>query len=298
MTAPGEHHDRATARRLLHGFRAALGTRRGLTTVARDALTVFGVVGGTLQVYNILAPHATYPPIVMAALLGLLPLAFGLIHAWPRRTLTRRLRHPDVTITVTVGDVLDQDTHVVIGYTDTFDTNVTDHRIIHPTSLQAQFQCRYYPDTGILDRALARTLEQVPSRPTPTKYLGKTQRYPIGTIAVLPAGNHLAFCLAYATMDDELLAKATVDDIWSSLTALWDAVHRHAHREPVSIAVIGSQLAKVDALDRGSLIRLIMLSFVARTRTQAVTRHLTVVVHPKDIGMIDMPELAALLSTV
>ncbi|HVK22153.1 MAG TPA: macro domain-containing protein, partial [Actinokineospora sp.] len=104
--------------------------------------------------------------------------------------------------------------------------------------------------------------------------------------------------LAYARMGDDLLARSTVDDIWTSLSTLWDTVYLRAHREPVSIAVIGSELAKVDTLDRGSLIRLIALSFVARSRRSVVSRELTIVIHPNDAGKVDMLELAAFLATV
>jgi hypothetical protein len=276
----------------------ALSTRRGWTMVVRDSLATFGIVGGSLQVYDILIPQAVYHPLVMVTLLGVLPVGVGLFRAWPRHTLTRHLGHPDVTVTITVGDLLDQDTHVVIGYTDTFDTDTTDHRIIHPSSLQAQFQHRHHPDTAALDTALDTALAGVPSQPAPAKALGKSRRYPVGTIAVLSAGGHLAFCLAYATMDDHLVAHATADDIWNSLACLWDVVYARAHREPVSIAVVGSQLARVDSLDRASLIRLILLSFVARSRVRPVTRHLTVVVHPDDVGHVDMLALAAFLGTV
>ena len=99
-------------------------------------------------------------------------------------------------------------------------------------------------------------------------------------------------------MGDDLVARATANDIWNSLDRLWDAIDARAHREPVSIAVVGSQLAKVDSLDRGSLIRLIVLSFVARSRAKPVTRKLTVVVHPSDVDHVDMLELAAFLTTV
>ncbi|HEY0640982.1 MAG TPA: macro domain-containing protein [Pseudonocardiaceae bacterium] len=285
-------------RRLGHGLRVVWTTRRGLTTLARDALATLGVVGGSLQVYDILTPQATYHPLVMVAVLGLLPLGVGLRRAWPRHTLVRHLGIPDVTVTVTVGDLLAQDSHLVIGYTDTFDTDTTDPRVIHPSSVQAQFQRRHHPDLAALDAALGTALAGVPSRPAPAKRLGKSLRYPLGTTVVLPAGGRLAFCLAYATMDDQLVAHATADTIWNGLAGLWDAVHTHAHREPVSIAVIGTRLAKVDSLDHASLIRLIVLSFVARSRARPVTRRLTVVVHPDDAGAVDMLELAAFLATV
>ncbi|GAA3014566.1 macro domain-containing protein [Actinokineospora diospyrosa] len=278
-----------------HAARSALGTRRGLTLFAGNAFATFGVIGGSLQVYDVLTPQPSYQPLVMVLLLAVLPVTVGLVRAWPRRTLSRNLGRPDTTITITVGDLFDQDTHLVIGYTDTFDTDTTDTRIIHPTSVQAQFQRRYYADLPALDDAIAQALP--PPTPDPTKTIGKSARHPVGAVAVLDAGPHRAFCLAYARMGDDLVVRGTVDDIWTSLSTLWDAVYRHAHRQPVSIAVIGSDLARVDSLDRASLIRLIVLSYIARSRTSVVTRELRIVIHPSDADKVDMLELAAFLAT-
>ncbi|MFI6306760.1 macro domain-containing protein [Amycolatopsis thailandensis] len=266
--------------------------------MARDSLATFGVLGGSVQIYDILAAPASYNPLVMIALLGLLPVSVGLARARPRRTLSRHFGQPDVTVTITVGDLFKQSTHLVIGYTDTFDTDITDPRVIHPSSVQAQFQRRHYPDAAKLESALAAALAHIVPRPDIAKTHGNTNRYPISTVAVLTTGTHLAFCLAYATMGSDLVARATVNDIWRSLSALWDAVYAHAHREPVSIAVIGSDLAKVDSLDRASIIRLIILSFIARTRTGVVTRQLTIVIHPGDSEKVNMLDLAAFLATV
>ncbi|MBM7773673.1 hypothetical protein JOD54_003877 [Actinokineospora baliensis] len=279
-----------------HAVRLALGTRRGLTLFAGSALATFGVVGGSLQVYDVLTPQPSYHPVVIIVLLAVLPVTVGLVRAWPRRTLSRDLGRPDTTITITVGDLFDQDTHLVIGYTDTFDTDTVDTRVVHPSSIQAQFQRRYHPDLAALDDALAQALPA--STPDPAKTVGKSHRHPIGTVVVLDAGKHRAFCLAYARLGEDLVARATVDGIWTSLSTLWDAVYRHAHREPVSIAVIGSDLARVDTLDRASLIRLIVLSYVARSRTSVVTRELRIVIHPTDVDKVDMLELAAFLATV
>ncbi|MDU0289559.1 macro domain-containing protein [Saccharothrix longispora] len=289
---------REHVRGLRQGLRSALATKRGLTIAARDSLATFGVLGGGTQVYDVLTPQATYHPVAMLALLGLLPLTVGLARAWPKRTLSRHFGHPDTTLTITVGDLFDQDTHLVIGYTDTFDTATSGTSIIHPGSVQAQYQRRHHPDTAVLDRALDTSLARTTPRTDPGKSQGKSGRYPIGTVAVLDAGMHRAFCLAYAAMGNDLVARATVDDIWRSLSSLWETVYIHARLEPVSMAIIGSELAKVDALDRASLIRLIALSFIARSRTGVVTRRLTIVIHPNDADKVDMLDLEAFLASI
>ncbi|MBY8850292.1 DUF6430 domain-containing protein, partial [Saccharothrix sp. MB29] len=107
-----------------------------------------------------------------------------------------------------------------------------------------------HPDTAVLDRALDTSLARTTPRTDPGKSQGKSGRYPIGTVAVLDAGMHRAFCLAYAAMGNDLVARATVDDIWRSLSSLWETVYIHARLEPVSMAIIGSELASRRARPR------------------------------------------------
>ncbi|HVK25548.1 MAG TPA: macro domain-containing protein, partial [Actinokineospora sp.] len=116
---------------LRHGIRTVLRTTRGRRTLARDSLATFGVIGGSLQVYDILTPTASYHPLAMVGLLAAAPVGVGIGRAWPRRVLSRTFDRPDFTVTVKVGDLFDQDTHLVIGFTDTFDTDDSDIRIIH-----------------------------------------------------------------------------------------------------------------------------------------------------------------------
>ncbi|MCG8918592.1 DUF6430 domain-containing protein [Actinokineospora sp. PR83] len=286
-------------RRLRQGFSTVFCSRRGVKILLRDALATFGVIGGSLQVYDILTPNANYQPALMVLALGVTPVAVGLHRAWPRLSLVRHLERPNVSIQVLVGDLFEQKTHIVVGFTDTFDTDISDARIIHPNSIQAQFQRKFYPNTCDLDEELNNTLLWTRSESYATnKILGKSERFPIGTTVALQKDNRIILCVAYARMDDRMVARASVDEIWHSLAKLWDSIDIHARREPVSMAIIGSQLAKVDSLDRASLIRLITLSFVARSRSSPVTNQLNIIIHPSDIEEVDMLELSAFLATV
>jgi hypothetical protein len=61
---------------------------------------------------------------------------------------------------------------------------------------------------------------------------------------------------------------------------------------------MGSELARIHCVDRDSLIRLILLSFVARSREALLCKELVVVVHPSDATKINMLEIAAFMRTL
>jgi hypothetical protein len=127
---------------------------------------------------------------------------------------------------------------------------------------------------------------------------GKLKRYPIGTVAVLGDPARRFFCVAYSKMQNNLIAKSTVDYLWESLSQLWEAIYLNGQRGAVAIPIVGSELARVNCLDRESLLRMILLSYVARSREDPVCKELIVVIHPRDYARINMLEMDAFLRTL
>lgn len=208
-----------------------------------------------------------------------------------------------VDVVLLRGDLFEQqDANLVVGFTDTFDTASDGGAVIDGTSVQAQLLLRRYGgDVRRLDAALDTALggiEPLARESRAGKPLGKLDRYPLGTVAVLGARPQLTFATAYSRIGNDLLAASSVEDLWFSLNRLWDTVSRHARPEAVAMPLVGSGLSRLDHLDQESLLRLILMSFVARSREGAICRELRVVVRPADLARINMPEVAAFLRTL
>ncbi|WP_217210615.1 macro domain-containing protein [Streptomyces sp. AC550_RSS872] len=289
----------------LHRFAQLFRTQRGLTLFSRNSLGAFGLLSGVLQIVLALwvdvAISAPQRWVLLGALLAV-SLLFGAYRAWPQRKVTREFSNPDIAITVEVGDLFAQGSHLVIGFTDTFDTDTTNGVVISSTSVQGQFQEKVYGgDVGKLDSDLSDALERVEYVSTETseaKPIGKLRRYPISTVATLGSPARHYFCVAYSKMENDLIAQSSVDALWKSLDAVWDAIHVRGQRKAVSIPIIGSELARVSCLNRESLLKMITLSFVARSRQNPVCKELRIVVHPKDFEHINMLEVDAFLRTL
>lgn len=201
-------------------------------------------------------------------------------------------------ISVRRGDLFQQDGQLVVGFTDTFDTNTENDLIINSGSVQGQLLQRVFNgDIEVLDQALDSTLQPLRSEEIArsAKAHGKLRRYPIGTTGVISAGSRRVYCVAYSRMGNDLVAKSSMDDLWHSLGALWDEVYRRGQHERVVLPIIGSELARIQCVDRESLIRTILLSFVARSREQLLCKELVVVIHPSDATKVNMLEVAAFM---
>ncbi len=278
-----------------------LGTRRGLGLFAGTALVTFGLLGGLVQLYAALWPKKDINQTVVVVVIAGLIVTAATWRAWPRHFLRREFSRPEISVVVKVGDLFEQPGHLIIGFSDTFDTDTTDGKIISPDSVQGQFLQRVYDgDRDRLDReiesALAGTKTISVERLADKE--GKLSRYPIGTVVTLGRPARRYFCVAYTYMQNNLIAKAGVNDLWEALSRVWDAARHFGQRKTLVVPVIGSELARISSLDRDSLLKMTILSFVASSRQQDVCKELVVVVHPRDYEKVDMLELRAFLRTL
>ncbi|MCX3059787.1 macro domain-containing protein [Streptomyces beihaiensis] len=276
------------------------GVRRARQVFVRDTMVAFGGLSAVLQVVGPFVPHSG-----SGAVVGLSVgtcLAWGLLRARPITRVRQVFRRPAMTVVVETGDVFDRPAHLVVGFCDTFDTLSAGGRVINDDSVQAQLlDRRYGGDTRRLDAELDAALASV--RPVARearsdKPLGKLDRYPVGTVAVLGARPRLVFGVAYSRIGDDYVASSGVDDLWRGLGGLWRALRAHAQLDRVDMPLVGSGLARIGYLDRDSLLRLILVSFVASSREAAVCRELRLVVRPGELDGVDMRELAAFLDAL
>ncbi|MFG2071167.1 macro domain-containing protein [Nonomuraea maritima] len=268
----------------VQGLQAMVRTPRGRSNLARHFLVSFGAVA-----LLVLAAQAAGARLPDAAALGV-PVVAGLIwapaRAYPRCPVTRQLTHPDVTVTVRVGDPLALDSDLVIGFADTFDTDLS--------GLRGQLLGRMYDgDLERLDSELDRALAAVVPRSVETratKPRGKLKRYPLGTVATIGSPYRKVHCVASVRVDTDVTARASVDDLWLSLGRLWAAIAREGPVDRVAVPIVEA--------DPDLLIKMVVLSFVAQARTRAVARELTLVVRRPDAGAVDLLETRAFLAAL
>jgi hypothetical protein len=279
-----------------------IGTRHGLALLGRNCAVQFGLLAGAAQLFLTFFPDTDIPR--WPAFVGIAGSAvlIATLVSLPRNRISRDFTHPDVTVTVEVGDLFTYPCHLVVGFSDTFDTDTRHEALVNRRSVQGQFLRHMYAgDVAVLDARLSEALADVSPVGTETrtaKRVGKLDRYPIGTVAVIDDSGRKYFCTAYGRMNNDLVVSCGTEQLWNSLADLWDAIRRHGHRDEVAMPITGSDLARINNMDHASLLKMILLSFVAHSRAQGVCGSLTVVVHPRDYHRIDMVELGVFLRSL
>ncbi|GAA2285039.1 hypothetical protein GCM10010149_33390 [Nonomuraea roseoviolacea subsp. roseoviolacea] len=265
-------------------------------------LIAFGLISAAVQFAGqVFGLKFTQPGLLTAVSLGLC-VVWGFIRAYPRSIIERQFTHPDLTVKIKVGDLLKEKADLVVGFSDTFDTDIEDDTVINRSSLQGQLLVRAYGgDRSRLDEELRKALATVTPASVETraaKPKGKLKRYPIGTVALIGPPNQRVYCVAYSRMSNELTAHSTMNDLWLSLDHLWEAIAARGQLSRVAIPIMGSELARIYALDRENLLKVSILSFMARSRLQAVSRELVIVIRPQDAEKVDMLEMQAFLAAL
>ncbi len=284
---------------VLRGAGRILGTSAGRRLLFTNSLVAFGVVSAVIEfvaaLFRSFPPH---PAITFSVSLAVCAV-WGFMRAYPGFFFQHRMKTLDIRLSVVTGDLFAQDTHIAVGFSDTFDTSVADDLVIHRSSMQGQLLHRVFGDNQQrLDKELARALRSVCPVRTESradKPYGKLSRYPVGTVAVLGERQRLVFAVAYGVMGNDLVVRAPVEDLWYCFSQLWDSVYRNGSRAVLSVPLMGSGLARMDSLDRDSLLRLIVLSFVAYSRIRLICHELRIVIRPEDVGKADLVSLRAFL---
>ncbi|MPQ99023.1 hypothetical protein GB931_14040 [Modestobacter sp. I12A-02628] len=258
------------------------------------AVGLFAVLIGLFDVIfpNVVPKGGRWVAIVVVVL----SLIYGAVRAWPR-PIEQSYDSPNTTIRLVEGDLFAEPGHLVIGMSDTFDTEVP--HVIASNSVQAQFARRiFHEDMRELDRQLAEALIDASPLCSISKP-GKQVKYPVGTVATLRDHARRYFCVAYTEMNEHCEARGTTDGIWRSLENLWKAVCAHGNGGVVSIPVIGggqSRLSQV--LPAQDAIRFTILSFVLASRREKICDELRIVVRPSDYDKLDRLEIQAFLKSL
>lgn len=229
--------------------------------------------------------------------LAVIAMVFAFIQRFPRISVCKALSSPDSEIEIKIGDLFEQQGHLVIGLNDVFDTELGE--IIKPSSVQGQFLTKIYSSDRLkLDADIENALQvyNYPRNEEVNKKLGKTWRYPIGTTITLGSHDNRYFLTAYGYMSNDMTVQSNSDYIWQSLSKLWQEVRLKGHSIDVSIPIIGADLART-GLPRMALAKLIITSFIVASKEKFITRKLTVMIYPKDIESVDFYELEEFLSS-
>lgn len=263
-------------------------TAIGLLVTLHEAASVFlGYKGLSVFYYN----YADY--------ILLLIFAVSVYLSWENLIYKVNVKSsPDVAITLKVCDALDNEGSVIIPTNSTFDTTMEED-FISKDSLQGQYQLKYFENSLLeLDKLIDEGLKNKNFVTLHDGRKTKKNRYPIGTVSKVSEGNIKK--RAYFLADSDIRPNGVPIDVEASiiseaLVGLWDSLTEIRHMETCSIPLIGTGKAGAADVSRNDVVKQIVISFLAATKSHKITENLIICIHPQDYSKIDWIELCEFL---
>lgn len=281
----------------IKSHKKSIFSNKTLDIFGRSFFSMFGFIALPLSVIDIFYPNTLSFGITGLLIVGVLSVFWGIFKAWPKFNISRCFAVPNIEIKIQDGDLFDADNNIVIGMSDTFDTEKGE--IIKPSTIQGQFLTTIYgDDRDQLDKDLNSALHSKKSIVDKKKKKGKQERYPIGTVARINKGQSRYFCVAYSKMNNDLHAESSISMLTSSLDSLWTSIRTSGQNDGVSMAIVGSDTARLgNIVSYEDLIKLIVTSFILTSREKVVAPSLTIYIHKKNREKINILEIQDFLQS-
>lgn len=154
-------------------------------------------------------------------------------------------------LTIQQADLFEQNGIIVIGVNEYFDTHVGDG-IVSDRTLHGMFINRYYKDhIADLDKDILDSLTQQGVNPLETgckrrHTAGKTNKYDLGTCALVYDGGKKYVLVALTHFDDNDKANMTRPDLNQVLGKLMEFVSSIAEATEVHMPILGTGLARIN----------------------------------------------------
>ncbi len=269
-----------------------------LTSLLTNLLQALGILWLLFEVASYFSPGFSDKKSILFYFFISAALVWTVIRSFPRLNHHKKSKPSNTEIEIKVGNLFKEPGYLAIGCSDCFDTEP--ETVIGSRSLMAQLvKNSFSGNYNILDGKISQSMyeQKIHGIPLSEKKFGKTERFPIGAVAVIQLTNQKVFLFAFSTTNNDKTTTTTKEDLWASLCQLWTEVRKQGFLEPISVPVFGAGLARFPA-SRISLIQLLLLSFAIATRENIVSRKLTLVISESDYDPEEMAEAIELVNTL
>ncbi|WP_321004115.1 macro domain-containing protein [Eisenbergiella porci] len=211
---------------------------------------------------------------------------------------TATIKDTGIKVSLSIGSLFwAKANSFVISTNTTFDTRM-DNEFISETSVQGQFQLKYFKNNlQSLDKLLDEGLEGVLPIHLNRK-VSKCDQYPVGTVSKVNYKKKHYYFTAIADINEKgKTVNTSVENVKKCLLGTWEFISQKGHVEDLAIPVIGTGRAGIPNLSIEKAIMEMIYSIVDYSRTKKISNHFYIRIHPSDIkkNSIDMGELNVFL---
>lgn len=218
-------------------------------------------------------------------------LAFGAYKSYARKKVAINLPLTNTKLKIQFGDLFKAKGVRAIPANVFFDTELGKH--VSETSIHGFFINQAFKrESDALYSQIVEKLNGIPHKEI-TRETGRQKQFPTGTCAAIKGkdGNDYLLLALADTDTTTCMASCDVAKMWTALTGLLEKAREELNGRELCLPLMGSGLAKVGLPNR-ELLQLIILSIVCETKNRQITDAITIVLHKRLYGEIDLDEIA------
>lgn len=247
-----------------------------------SAFSVLGKIWFVITVISLFAPsikpYISQHPYL---LIGITVLILGWV-VRPKLSVRSNIKNCDIHIEIKVGNIFDFNGVYVIGTNTTFDTDIN-NGLISRNSLQGQVASRFYKNQiSELDADLECLVGGLDFDKLDDGRIGKTRRYPLGTVIQLKKANKVFYWVAIANFNKQgSIESVSFDDLQASILQLWKKIEIVGNIDPIIMPLLGSSRCRIQK-SRTEFAKAIIDSFIFACREKRLCEKLVIVISPQD----------------
>lgn len=279
-------------------------TRGHLWIVAKAIFSLIGLSVTCLQALEYLIPEQYSQPIVdfcKGNLIYEIPLlvVFVFIYKWKKLGYIWKCRNMDITIEIKCCNLFKQEGSKLIQFSDTFDTDVYDKKLVKKSSLNGQFIISFFNNSiQELDQKIDNALKEnkVTSSMNP-KLKGKKQVYSSGTVLHLEHHGENFILTAFSRMRPNGNSSMTKIAYTDFLSSLWKKLAViNVKDEILNITVFGASSISGLPADFSYKDKLheIIKSFLLASKNQGLCKKLRICMTTDDYSQLDYEDIKSL----
>lgn len=194
---------------------------------------------------------------------------------WPKRRWKFLVYHRDVFVELAIGDIRKQKGNIIVGSNTTFETRP---EIIDRASIQGLFVANYCKDASLLAQQIKAQAPELP--------VG------YGTTITVKGDKRTGYFCAIAELQNGAAARSSLESVREALGGLWTYLSNYGEKTILNVPVLGSGFSRLSE-SRDTLVKEIVLSFLASIADRSFCKGIRIVIYPSDIKECDMdvPEL-------
>lgn len=263
--------------------------------------TIIEFFGFLLENVPTSKPNENYKDVLRAFVWGNLKYEFILIflisffHNRQKLSYEIKINNSDLKIELKFCDIFSQEGAKVIAVMDTFETEFRDN-LVDRNTLHGKVISKYYTDKEqILEDEISQSLKRTKSilLETNTSFIGKQDRYTIGTTVVVKPENEYFYWVAAAAQTESGNVIINPEYLIDALANLWQFIPTYGKQfDTINIPIIGKGVDRLPPeYTHQRIAREIANSFITSSKQKKVCKTLRICLYPKDSQYFDIPKL-------